>query len=65
MLDSFAKFIALFHISEHVQSAHSIDSNIAHHYYANIKKKFKIPALWVPLKFLGRVPIDKIFSSGS
>ena len=45
-----------------VQSDHSIDSNIAHHYYANIKKKFKIPALWVPLKFLGQVPIGKIFN---
>jgi hypothetical protein len=41
-----------------VQCDDSIDSNIAHHYYANIKKKFKIPALWVLLKFLGQVPIE-------
>ena len=45
-----------------IQCDDSIDSNIAHHYYTNIKKKFKIPALWVPLKFLGQVPIDKIFN---
>ena len=47
---------------EVVQCDDSIDSNIAHHYYANIKKKFKIPALWVLLKFLGQVPIGKIFN---
>ena len=45
-----------------VQCDDCIDSNIAHHYYANIKKKFKIPALWVLLKFLGQVPIGKNFN---
>ena len=45
-----------------LQCDDSIDSNIAHHYYANIKKKFKIPALWVLLKFLGQVPIGKNFN---
>ena len=45
-----------------IQCDDCIDSNIAHHYYANIKKKFKIPALWVLLKFLGQVPIGKSFN---
>ena len=47
---------------ELLQCDDCIDSNIAHHYYANIKKKFKIPALWVLLKFLGQVPIGKNFN---
>ena len=47
---------------EYVQCDDSIDSNIADHYYANTKKKFKIPALWVLLQFLEEVPICKIFN---
>ena len=45
-----------------LQSDHTIDSNIAHRYNSNINKKFKIPALWVLLEFLGQVPIGKFFN---
>ena len=44
-----------------VQSCQCRDANCADYYYANKKKKFKIPALWVPLKFFEEAPVDKFF----
>ena len=44
-----------------LQSCQCRNANCADYYYANRKKKFKIPALWVPLKFFEEAPVDKFF----
>ena len=45
-----------------VQSCQCRDANCADYYYTNRKKKNKIPALWVPLKFFEEAPVDKFFN---